>query len=456
MRELHIRIPDERLDDVTSILDDYGGDFTTITGNEGDTLVLCPIPTAAVSLILDELREAGIDDESYTVLTKAEIVETPNFDGFRERHSTTVRKLAKAELHEKIREIQWPYQLYYLGTILSVIAAAAGLLLDQPALIIGSMIIAPQVSSALAAPTGILLGDWKLFVDSVKEQALGLGVAIIGAAVFGWLVRWTGFVPPGLVLPDIELVGVRLAPTFLSTIGAVIAGVVGAFGYTTEQSTTLVGVMIAAALIPAAAATGLAMAWMAPLFGIGAFLLLLVNILAINLGAFLTLLGMGYQPDWRVADHSLRESVPSEHQVAVYGMLFLLLVVTLGTGYLTATNIVFTQAVNQEVDRTLDQPAYTNLSLSNVQTTYGGPSGRVEPTNVTVQVSRTSNQGYADLAERLEGEIERRTNQDVKVTVEFTESQTADSTASSATRRDVPLTYSMHRTETDTGVRAVD
>ncbi|WP_227380762.1 TIGR00341 family protein [Haladaptatus halobius] len=417
-----------------AILNNYGIDFTTITENDDSVLFLFPLPTAAVSSILDELRQAGMDEESYTVVTKGEFVETPNFTDLRQQYSTVVRKLAKSELHAKIREIQWPYQIYYLGTILSVIAAAAGLLLDQPALIIGAMIIAPQASSALAAPAGTLLSDWELFVTSIKEQILGLGIAIIGAALFGWFIRQTGFVPPGLAITQIELVGVRLAPTFLSTVGAVIAGIVGAFGYTTEQSTALIGVMIAAALIPAAAATGLAIAWMAPLFGFGTFLLLLVNVLAINLGAFLTLIVMGYQPDWRTADHSFRASIPSEQQVAVYGTLFFLLVATLGTGYLTATNIVFTQTVNQEVEMTLNQPAYTNLSLSSVQAVYGGPSWRAEPTNVTVRVSRTSNRGYANLADRLEQRIERRTNQDVQITVEFTESQTVDSATPSVTK----------------------
>jgi uncharacterized hydrophobic protein (TIGR00341 family) len=428
MRELHVGISDEYLDDVMAVLNDYDVDYTIITGNEDKTLILCPLPTAAVSPVLDELRQVGIGDESYTVMTKAEFVETPNFTDLRQQYSAAVRKLAKSELHAKIREIQWPYQLYYLGTILSVIAAAAGLLLDQPALIIGAMIIAPQASSALAAPAGILLSDWELFIDSVKEQILGLGIAILCAALFGWLVRWTGFVPPGLAITQVELVGVRLSPTFLSTVGAIIAGIVGGFGYTTEQSTALIGVMIAAALIPAAAAVGLAAAWTAPVFGLGAFLLLLVNILAINLGAFLTLLAMGYQPDWRAADRSFRESIPSEQRVTVYGIMLLLLAATLSTGYLTATNIVFAQSVNQEVEMTLDQSAYTNLSLSSVQTAYGGASWRAEPTNVTVRVSRTSNQEYPNLTKQLEGRIEHRTNQDIQVTVEFTESQTVDST----------------------------
>jgi uncharacterized hydrophobic protein (TIGR00341 family) len=362
------------------------------------------------------------------VVTKAETVEMSQYEGLRERYSATVRKLSKEELHAKVREMQWPYQIYYVGTVLSVLAAAAGLLLDQPALIIGAMIIAPQASSALAAPAGALLNDWEMFVGSVREQFLSLGIAIVGATVFGLFLQWAGFVPAALEPSRIELVGVRLAPTFLSTTGAVIAGIVGAFGYTTEQSTAIIGVMIAAALIPSAAAAGLGIAWASPLLATGAFLLLLVNILAINVGVFVTLRVMGYVPDWREEGRSLRGSLPDSNRVAVYGTLLVLLVATLATGYLTGASVAFARSVNQEVEATFEQPEYANLSLSGVQVGYVGTSLEHEPTSVTVVAGRTSNHSYPDIAGRLERQIERATGRNVAVTVEFTESRSSNRT----------------------------
>lgn len=430
MRELHIEVPERRHADVASVLDDRGVDFTTFpVAGEGDGVVfLLPLPTAAVSPILDDLAELGVDEESYTVVTKAEAVETAGYDDLRERYADTVGKLSTEELHAKIREIQWPYQLYYLGTILSVFAAAAGLLLDQPALIIGAMIIAPQASSALAAPVGVLLSDWEIFVESTREQLLGLGIAVVGAALFGWFVRWTGFVPSPLAVTSVELVGVRLAPTFLSTVGAVVAGVVGAFGYTTEQSTALVGVMVAASLIPSAAAAGLAVAWGTPLLAAGSILLLLVNLLAINIGAFLTLVAMGYEPDWLSGGVTFRESIPSDRRLAVYATLVVLLVATVGTGYATGTNVAFARSTNEAVEATLDGPEYRSLSLSGVRIEYVGLLVDAEPTDVTVRVSRPTDRAYPDLARRLEERVERRTGQDVTATVAFTESLTANET----------------------------
>ncbi|MDS0298931.1 DUF389 domain-containing protein [Halogeometricum sp. S1BR25-6] len=428
MRELHLSVSADKRDEVVPVLDDNDIDYVTIPRDGDETFFMLPVPTAAVSTVLEGLEEADVDEESYTVVTKAETVEMSQYEGLRERYSATVRKLSKEELHAKVREMQWPYQIYYVGTVLSVLAAAAGLLLDQPALIIGAMIIAPQASSALAAPAGALLNDWEMFVASVREQFLSLGIAIAGATVFGVFLQWAGFVPATLEPSQIELVGVRLAPTFLSTTGAVIAGIVGAFGYTTEQSTAIIGVMIAAALIPSAAAAGLGIAWASPLLATGAFLLLLVNILAINLGVFVTLRVMGYVPDWREESESFRKSISPDNRMAVYGTLLVLLVSLVATGYLTGASVAFARSVNQEVEATFEQPEYANLSLSGVQVGYVGTSLEREPTSITVMVGRTSNHSYPDLAGRLERQVERATGRNVAVTVEFTEVRSSNRT----------------------------
>jgi uncharacterized hydrophobic protein (TIGR00341 family) len=440
VRELHVRVAEEDEEGVTSLLERRGVDYTTIS-DDGEVHVFVALPTPATSTVLDDLRESDVDSDSYTVMTGVKFAQSPNLTKVQERHADSLRRLSKWELHEKIREIQWPYQLYYAGTILSVIAATAGLLLDQPALVIGAMIIAPQASSALAAPAGMVLGDWELFTASIREQALGLGVAILGAALFAWGVRWSGLVPPSVAVTEIELVGLRLSPTFLSTVGAVVAGVVGAFGYTTEQSTALIGVMIAAAIVPAAAAVGLAIPWNAPLFAIGAFLLLLVNVLAINVGAFLTLVAMGYRPTWRTGEGSFRESVPPERRKAVYAMLLVIAVSTVGAGYLVGTHVAFGWQVNQATDSTLSGPAYDEVALLDVQTDYGGWTREPASTGVTVRVSRPADRSYPDLAGRLENRIERRTGRNVNLTVEFVETRTVDSSPSGsvgAVRRPVP------------------
>ncbi len=438
MRHINLRVYEDNREAVESVLEDHGLDYTAIRddGDEDErqgTLFLFPLPSQAVTDVFHDLEDAGVSEEAYTVIANASHVETPNFGDIEEEYATEVRGLSRRELHSKVQELSWPPVTYYVGTLLSVIVATAGLLLDSPAVVIGAMVIAPQVSSALSMTAGVYHGDWDMFVGAAKRQSVGLAGAVVGAAGFAWLVLWAGFVPSTLDIASLELMGIRLAPTSLSSVAALGAGAVGAFGYTTDQSMSLVGVMIAAAIVPAAAAAGIAVAWGAWLIALGASLLLAVNVLAINVGAIVTLRCMGYQPVW-FDRTDLGSSLPSSSRasVSVVALLFALSFVV--TGALVGMHVGYELSTNDAVDETFDEPRYADLSLVGVQSQYGGLAG-TSP-NVSVTVSRTADRSYSSLPATLEERIERETGREVRVTVQYTETGSANTTDLSTVRPD--------------------
>ena len=428
MRQLHVRVPASKRSSVEAVLEDLGLDYVTATGDDS-VHFFSPVPTAAVSDVLDGLDDADIDSDTYTVVTKSEFAHTDEFSELKRQYSDETPTLSRAELSARIQESRWPHRLYYGGTVLSVLAATCGLLLDQPALVIGAMVIAPQVSAALAAPTAAVDGKWDVFTDSVKEQALGLILAIFVAAPFALALRRTGFVPPTVEVTSIELIGVRLAPSLLSTIGAAVAGIVGAYGYSTEQSSSLIGVMIAAALIPAAGGVGLGLAWGEQAYAVGSLLLLAVNALAINIGAFVTFLFVGYEPPWLFGEQSLGDSIPDADVRRVYATILLLAVATVATGALTASQVGFSHQTKGAVQETMSSPAYADLDTTGVTTEYGGLGAPSGPTSVTVAVSGPPATPPDDLASDLESEIERRTDRDVAVAVDYRSSRTTDASS---------------------------
>lgn len=427
MRQVHLWVSDEQRGAAVEVLEEYTADYITTDSEnspEGGIVFLFVLPAESITPIFEELQANGVDTDRYTTVTNVEVSAVPNYQELQEGHSSSVRGLARSELHAKVREMQWPHILYYVGSLLSVIAAATGLLVDSPAIIIGAMVIAPQVSSALSADVAVLFGDWEMFVDSVKRQVLGLAAAIVVAAVFTWFVVWASFVPSTVAVQQFELMGIRWGPTALSTIAALTAGAVGAFGFTTEQSMSLVGVMIAAAIVPAAAATGIAAAWGLPIVAIGALLLLAVNVFAINVGALVTLVAMGYEPRWS-GDRALLQSIEqgSARKALVVGLV--VLVALAGTAYYSEQYVSFNQSVNDEVVNTLSQPAYHDLTLDRVQTQYPGSVFSPDATNVTVMVTKSPNASYPKLSSTLERRIERRTGRDVLVKVQFTSSSSS-------------------------------
>ena len=138
-----------------------------------------------------------------------------------------------------------------------------------------------------------MFNDRSMVVGGITSQPIGLTVAILFAAGFGLLIKTAQFVPPALNVSTVAQVSSRTSPSFLSVVVGLCAGAAGAFGISTDLPVSLVGVAVAAALIPAAAAVGIGLAWGYPAVAGGAFVLLV----AINLAGSLTLWYLGDRPD---------------------------------------------------------------------------------------------------------------------------------------------------------------
>lgn len=422
MRLAQVRVPADQREETLAVLEEFGVDYVVTEDDTPDrqgVVVFFPVPTGGVATVFDRLHAQGLEQDAYAVLTKVESASTERFGDLDERFTVDGRfgGLPRSELHWKVREITWGELTYHVGTLISVLVAAVGLLLDSVALVIGSMVIAPQVSTALSASVGVVLADWELFRTSVRKQVVGLGAAVLAATGLAWIARTYGVVPSSTALSLIDLVRTRHAPGLLSTFGAVGAGAAGAFGFTTEQTTSLVGVMVAAAIIPAAAATGLALAWGMPALAIGAALLLAVNLLAINVGSFATLWGLGYAPDG-----SAREWLPERQEVATLALIASLVVATVAIGGLTQRQVGFDRAVDAEVEATLQSPEYAGLEPVQITTDYAGLTAVTGGPRVTVELSRPADRAYPGLADDLDRRIENRTDREVDVRLVYRES----------------------------------
>jgi len=109
-----------------------------VLSEDSDTdavLVQFPLPTPAVEDVPDNLNAAGLED-MYTVVTSAETVETRNFENIEDRYAEREGKdIAPAELRTRALEMGQERVIYYTMTLLSAVVAAAGPLLDAPAVV---------------------------------------------------------------------------------------------------------------------------------------------------------------------------------------------------------------------------------------------------------------------------------------------------------------------------------
>nr|WP_254282074.1 TIGR00341 family protein [Haloarcula salina] len=413
---IHIRVTEDELDDVRAVLDDRDISFVRTVEESADEtafLLQFPLPPEAIDEVLAEMEAAGLDTDRYAVVGTAETARPDQSNSARNYDD----RISHDELRGRARGMNPGKATYYGMTILSAIVATAGLLLDSPAVVVGSMVIAPQVGSALIASVGTALSDRELIVEGVRDQLLGLVVAVASAAVFGLFIRYSGFVPARLRVTTVQQIAQRISPGFLSMAVGLCAGAAGAFGLATALPVSLVGVMIAAALIPAAAAVGVGIAWGLPAVALGAGILLVVNVTSINLTGFLVLWWLGFRPlDWE-ADASPAEAVRAHAPTAI--AVLLLLVAFAGAGTVTAQQMQVETAVNAAVTETLSDDAYAELRLLSVQTRFGGVTVYRLDREVSVAVSRPAERGYPGLVGDLERAIGRSIEDEVAVTVTF-------------------------------------
>lgn len=430
MRLIRVLVPTDEVAAVTDVLDDENIDYVATDSRDRDAVVVeFPLPVQAVDTVLDTLREEGFDDDVYTVIANAESATTEHFDELEAQYvegTEETDSVAHEEVRSKARSLLPDPRTYYTMTVLSVLVATAGLLLDSPAIVIGSMAIAPQVGATMTASVGTVVGDRRMIRDGGRSLVLGLLVAIAAGVGFGWVLNTTGFFPPALDVTTVEQISTRISPGLLSLLLGLCAGSAAAFGVATDLPLSLVGVAIAAAIVPAAAAVGIGVVWGLPLVAFGAATLLVINAATILLAGTVTLWYLGYRPEgW--TEWAIRPNISGgATRTAVLTVVVLLAVVAV-PGVAVVDHVRLENTANSAVQDTLEEGEYRELSLVSVQSEFTDLGLLGKPQEVTVRVNRPVGERYPSLASDIGERIETRANRQVVVSVEFVDRQDYES-----------------------------
>ena len=423
---------------VFGVLDDEDIEYVVSdeTGNHDyEAIVEFPLPTNAVEQVLSELREVGVDESAYTVVTEAETVISDQFEALEAEYAEHGNGdlIAREELRSKAEGLSNSFSTYVVMTVVSALVGTAGLLLDSPATVVGSMVIAPLIGPALSASVGTVIDDEDLFRRAVKLQILGVVLTVVAATAFSFVAKWVGVVPPTLNPTELGEVSERVEPNLLSLVVALGAGVAGSVSLTAGVSTALVGVMIAVALIPPAAAIGISLAWGLPTSALGATVLTLVNLLSINLSALAVMWYSGYRPD-----RFFRHGVARSATVKRLGVLLVAIVVlSLFLGAVTY-NSYTAASEERSIHEAIGNIVNNSSQVTHLNTEIATESRDVlftQPSRVVVTVGAPPGDRPPDLAERIDVAVDRVAGHDVEVQIRYVEIETADGTARSESRR---------------------
>lgn len=186
-------------------------------------------------------------------------------------------KQEREDIYQQIQENSTPSPSFYLMVCLSTLIAAYGLLANSTAVVIGAMLVAPLMGPIFGIALGLSSGDNLLSRNAVVSEILGVLVAICLAALIGMVPLRPTF--------GTEILA-RTQPTIYDIIIALASGLAGAYAMVNKRlSPALPGVAVATALVPPLATTGLCLATRNWDWALGAFLLFLANLLAIEIAA---------------------------------------------------------------------------------------------------------------------------------------------------------------------------
>ena len=196
-------------------------------------------------------------------------------------------RIGREELYEDIKDAARCSRVYLAMVVLSTIVAAVGLHHNSVAIIIGAMVIAPLLGPNMALALGTTLGDLSLLRRALLTSLAGIATAMVLSVIIGVLVH---------VDPALPEVASRTRVGLGDIAVALASGCAGALAFTTGVSATLIGVMVAVALLPPLVTFGLLLGGGHPALAMGALSLFLMNLICVNLAGVTTFLVQGIHP----------------------------------------------------------------------------------------------------------------------------------------------------------------
>ncbi len=228
---------------------------------EGD-LILCDVAREDASVILGDLRGLGIHHSGSIAVEHLDLALS---DAARDAEQAAPGLPSDAvvweEVEERTSESAELSVSFLAFMVISMLIAAVGVLLGQPVLVIGAMVVGPEFGPIAGFCVAVVTGRRALARRSIAALAVGFPLGILIAYLATLVLRSTGIAPESLSDEARPLTAFISDPSMFSVIVAYLAGTAGILSLTSAKSGALIGVLISVTTIPAAGNVGLAAAY---------------------------------------------------------------------------------------------------------------------------------------------------------------------------------------------------
>ena len=196
-------------------------------------------------------------------------------------------RISRHELYDDVTANSAISSTYLIMVALSAVIAAIGLARNDMAIIIGAMVLAPLLIPNVAVALANTLGDTELAVKGAKTAVAGLALALAIGIMIGSIFP---------VDPTLPSIAARTQVHWTDLALALASGAAGVLAFTSGGQLSLIGVMVAVALMPPLVTAGLLFGSGFLLLGFQALELTIANIICVNLAGIITFSLQGIRP----------------------------------------------------------------------------------------------------------------------------------------------------------------
>ncbi|MER7333119.1 MULTISPECIES: DUF389 domain-containing protein [unclassified Micromonospora] len=256
---------------------------------EGD-LILCDVVRESADSVLRGLRQLGVEARGAVAADDVELAMSSAADrAARTAPGSGADAVVWDEIAAKTGEQTELSATYLVLITVATMLAGIGVLLDQPILIVGAMVVGPEFGPLAALCVALLRRRLPVIARSVQALVVGFLVAMVVTVLSTWALTAAGLVDRGMLVADRPLTDFIWRPDALSWVVGLLAGVAGMLSLTSKKSGSLVGVLISVTTVPAAANVAVAAAYGVWHEAAGSALQLVINLCAIVLAGLVTL-----------------------------------------------------------------------------------------------------------------------------------------------------------------------
>jgi uncharacterized hydrophobic protein (TIGR00271 family) len=228
---------------------------------EGD-VILCDVAREDASVIIGDLKELGIPERGSIAVEELDSAISAAFEeAERAAPGLPSDAVVWEEVESRTSEQTELSISFVLFMVLAMQIAAVGIVLDQPILIVGAMVVGPEFGPLAAISVAIVHRQGRLAERSLAALAVGfpagIGMAFLTAVIFSAV----GWFPEDFSQREHPFTQFISSPDILSLFVAIVAGSAGVLSLTAAKSGALVGVLISVTTIPAASNIGVAAAY---------------------------------------------------------------------------------------------------------------------------------------------------------------------------------------------------